>query len=192
MDALAKEYEMPKFEREINKVNFSVVVLAGDNTSVNGVRDLSRIWDGGISNPKILHMIENAAGFNFPHYFTFDMGVLAELSRFHLWPRTDAGAFTEHSPQYFELWGSDELTMPSDDESYWNSEVWKADWKLLGDHEIVKPATDQGTQWAAGWEYDAVGNIGSVRYIRLVVKNSNWQNSNCVNLGEITLWGDDL
>ena len=69
------EYTMPAFEREVNKSNFSILVLAGDNTSVNGVRDLSKIWDGANSNPGILHTVENAPGFNFPHHFTFDMGV---------------------------------------------------------------------------------------------------------------------
>ncbi|MFV0590209.1 MAG: DUF4998 domain-containing protein [Draconibacterium sp.] len=194
MDALPKEYTMPKFEREINKANFAVVVLAGDNTSVNNSRDLSRIWDGGTTSPNILHTVENAAGFNFPHLFTFDMGVLAEISRFHLWPRTENSPFTGHSPRYFEIWGTDELTVPADNESYWKSDNWKADWKLLGDHEIIKPATssDQSAEWAAGWEYNVDDTIGRVRYIRLVIKNSNWQGSNCVNIGEITLWGDDI
>src|SRR3546814_435073 len=82
LDALVREYTLPKLEREINKANFAIVTLAGDNTSVNGDRNLARIWDGKIGNPDILHTVENAAGFNFPHHFTFDMGVPAELSRF--------------------------------------------------------------------------------------------------------------
>lgn len=186
------EYTMPKLEREINKANFTTVVLAGDNTSVNGVRDLSKIWDGATGNPGILHTVENAAGFNFPHHFTFDMGVLADVSRFRIWPRTDAGAFTGHSPRFFEIWGTDELKKAPDDEGYWKTDDWKADWKLMGDHEIVKPATDLSTVWSAGWEYDVNESIGQVRYIRLVIKSPNWQNSNCINIGEITLWGDDL
>ncbi len=186
------EYIMPKFEREINKANFSIVILAGDNTSVSNGRDLSRIWDGGISNPEILHTVENAPGFNFPHHFTFDMGVLAEISRFRLWPRVDASPFSGHSPRYFEIWGSDELKGSLDDETYWKTDAWKADWKLLGDHEIIRPVSDESASWNAGWEYNVDDTIGSVRYIRLVIKNENWQRSNCVNIGEITLWGDDL
>ncbi|HWK56809.1 MAG TPA: DUF4998 domain-containing protein [Parapedobacter sp.] len=194
LNALVREYAMPKLEREINKGNFAIVTLAGDNTSVNGDRNLAKIWDGKISNPDILHTVENAAGFNFPHHFTFDMGVPAELSRFRLWPRTDAGAFTGHSPRYFEVWATDELQRPADDNSYWTSDDWKSDWKLLGDHEIIKPvdAAGQSTEWKEGWEYIVADDAGKVRYIRLVIKNSNWQGSNCVNIGEITLWGDDL
>lgn len=189
LDALPKEYAMPKFEREINKDNFAIVVLAGDNTSVNNSRDLSRIWDGGSSGTQILHTVENAAGFDFPHLFTFDMGVLADISRFHLWPRIDNSPFTGHSPRYFEVWGSAELTMPADDEDYWTTDAWKEDWQLMGDHEIYETTSDA---WSAGWEYNVDENIQSVRYIRLVIKNSNWQGSNCVNIGEITFWGDDL
>lgn len=188
------EYTMPKLEREINKANFSTVILAGDNTSVNGVRDLSKIWDGITGNPNILHTVENAAGFSFPHHFTFDMGVLAEISRFRIWPRTDATAFTGHSPRFFEIWGTDVLQADPSDDTYWKSEAWKDDWALMGDHEIVKPTstTDQATAWAAGWEYEVSDAIGKVRYIRLVIKSPNWQGSNCVNIGEITLRGDDL
>jgi len=194
LDALPREYTLPRLEREIDKGRFTSVVLAGDNTSVNGDRDLTRIWDGKPGNPNILHTVENAAGFNFPHHFTFDMGVQAALSRFRLWPRTDAGAFTGHSPRYFEVWATDELKRPEDDNAYWTSDEWKSDWKLIGDHEIIKPAVagDQAAEWSAGWEYPIGEEVGRVRYIRLVIKNSNWQGSNCVNLGEITLWGDDL
>jgi len=194
LDAPVREYVLPRLEREINKARFSTVILSGDNTSVAGDRDLARIWDGITGNPNILHTAENAPGFNFPHHFTFDMGALAELSRFRIWPRTEAGAFTGHSPRYFEIWATDELKRPADDEAYWKSDSWKSDWKLIGDHEIIKPATaaDQAAEWTAGWEYGVGDGIGRVRYVRLVIKNSNWQGSNCVNIGEITLWGDDL
>jgi len=193
-DAPAREYSLPRLDRQINKANFKVVILAGDNTSVNGDRDLSRIWDGITANPNILHTIENAPGFNFPHHFTFEMGVLADIVRFRIWPRTEAGAFTGHSPKDFEIWGSNVLKNATNDEAYWKSETWKADWKKMGDHSIIKPAdaASQTAAWAAGWEFPVSETIGRVRYIRLIIKNSNWQNSNCVNIGEITLWGDDL
>lgn len=185
------EYTMPAFERVINKANFSVVVLAGDNTSVSNGRGLSRIWDGATTSPGILHTIENAPGFNSPHHFTFDMGVAAQISRFRIWPRTEEGAFTGHSPKHFEIWGTNELKSDPADENYWTTDEWKADWERMGDHEIIRPESNQGAVWTAGWEYEVDENISRVRYIRLIVR-SNWRGSNCVNIGEITLWGDDL
>ncbi|MDR1224167.1 MAG: hypothetical protein LBL07_15000 [Tannerella sp.] len=193
IDSPRRTYTLPKWK--INKANFSIVTLAGDNTSVNGDRNLARIWDNSIANPGILHTVENAAGFNFPHHFTFDMSMPTDIVRFRIWPRTDAGAFTGHSPRYFEIWGTDELKKDASDEAYWKSDAWKADWKLMGDHTIVKPDTEdeQKAAWAAGWEYPVSNSAGrSVRYIRLVIKTANWQNSNCVNIGEITLWDEDL
>ena len=185
------EFTMPAFERIINKAKFSKLVMAGDNTSVNGVRDLSKIWDGAIANPGILHTIENAPGFFMPNNFTFDMGVSAKLSRFRIWPRTDAGSFTGHSPKQFEIWGTNELKANSNDQNYWTTNEWKSDWELMGNHEIIQPSSDLGTAWTSGWEFNINENINRVRYIRLIIK-SNWQGSNCVNIGEITLWGDDL
>lgn len=190
LDSPAREYTLPKLEREINKANFSMVVLAGDNTSVNNNRPLSKIWDGSATNPNILHTVENAAGFNFPHHFTFDMGVLAEISRFRIWARADVTAFTGHSPRYFEIWGTNELQKAVGDNTYWVTDDWKADWVLMGDHEIIKPTANESAVWAAGWEYDVSESAGKVRYIRLVINSPNWQGSNCVNIGEITLWGD--
>lgn len=189
-----KAFTMPKFSRELSKSRFSITLLAGDNNSVlsNG-RSLDKIWDGATGNPGILHTTENDPAFSNPHHFTFNLGALAEIHRFRLWPRTDAGAFTGHSPQQFEVWATDELKASPDDESYWKSDDWKSDWKLLKDCSIIKPANadSQKTEWAAGWEFNVDEGMGRVRYIRLVVK-SNWQGTNCVNIGEVTFWGDDL
>lgn len=190
-----RAYTIPKFSREISKSRFSIVELAGDNNTVlSGGRSLDKIWDGSTANPGILHTTENVPGFNFPHRFTFDMGVLAEIYRFHFWPRTDASPYTGHSPQYFEVWATDELKAASDDESYWKSEAWKSDWKMLKDCAIIKPSASdaQKIEWAAGWEYEVDEGIGRVRYIRLVIKESNWGGTNCVNIGEMTFWGNDL
>lgn len=190
LDALPREYTMPKFERQINKANFVAVILAGDNTTKNGDdRGLAKIWDGTSTGRNILHTVENAPGFDFPHHFTFDMGVQAEVSRFRIWPRVDDGAFTGHSPRYFEIWATNELKQDAGNEAYWKTDAWKADWKKLSDEEIINNGSTD--TWKAGFEYP-VTETTRVRYIRLIIKNENWKKSNCVNIGEITLWGDDL
>ncbi len=251
-------YVMPKFQREIDKANFSTSDKPGDNTSVNNGRPLSAIFDGGIRNSgedgTILHTVDytNASGegieFRFPNKFTIDMGKLATLYQFKIWPRTDNSAFTGHSARFIEVWGVDELKtqddfaseeeyqnyytttyvvqnnpadyLSKDDANYvdvvsnTNSKAenfveatpeagiynWQEDWHKLGDFEIKKPSGFKyGTKssadedaWNEGFTFD-LDQIGEkVRYIRILVKFPNWQNTNCVNIGEISLYGDDL
>lgn len=198
VNAQTVEYTMPEYEIEFNKANFAKVLLPGDNTSVNGDRDLSKIWDGTAANPGILHTVENAAGFAFPHHFSFDMGILAKVNNFTLWGRADT-PFSGHNVRYFEVWGTDELNEPDTNTDYWENETWKSDWKMLGDYEVLKPSggpvgtnTDADkTAWANGSNFSVPETIGKVRYIRLIIKNENWQGSNCINMGEISFFGDD-
>ncbi|KAA6324663.1 hypothetical protein EZS27_026033 [termite gut metagenome] len=46
--------------------------------------------------------------------------------------------------------------------------------------------------WTEGADFNLRDLGKKVRYIRLVIKYPNWQNTNCINLGEITLYGDDI
>ncbi|MCK3683619.1 DUF4998 domain-containing protein [Maribellus sp. YY47] len=250
-------YVMPKFQREISKAGFEALVEPGDNTSVNNGRPLSAVFDGGTrsggSDGTILHTVDytNATGsaieFKFPNKFTIDMGKLATLYQFKIWPRTDNSPFTGHSARFIEVWAVDELKTQDDfateadyqtyytttyveqkdplnylskDEFYTdilsntNSKAenfveaapmagiynWQEDWHKLGDFEIEKPSgyaygskndADQSA-WDAGFTFN-LNEIGEkVRYIRILVKFPNWQNTNCVNIGEISFFGDDL
>lgn len=251
-------YVMPKFQREIDKANFSTSEKPGDNTSVNNGRPLSAVFDGGTrsggSDGTVLHTVDytGASGegieFRFPNKFTIDMGKLATLYQFKIWPRTDNSPFTGHSARFIEVWGVDELKTQDDFaseaeyQSYYTTTYveqknpadylskddanyvdvvsntdskaenfveatpetgiynWQEDWHKLGDFEIKKPSGFKyGTKssadedaWNEGFIFD-LSEIGEkVRYIRILVKFPNWQNTNCVNIGEITLYGDDL
>ena len=268
------KYTMPKFEREMSKSRFVASFKPGDNTTPHpgggdqdylkpitdfgvGQRSLAKIWDGGTANntngTTILHTEDQTgqganARFKFPHHFTFDIGALATLSRIHIWARTDAGAFTGHTPRFFEVWATDELKgmndfstkdefekyyrttyavqknpadyLASGDAAYIDKLTqansssrsfvspepapginnWQKDWVKLGDFEILKPSgsayntsndADKAI-WKAGFDFP-LNDVGKkVRYIRLVVKFPTWQNANCINIGEVTLYGDDI
>jgi hypothetical protein len=77
---------------------------------------------------------------------------------------------------------------------------WQQDWVKLGDFEIVKPSgliynqrnDADNAEWTNGTEFNLIDVGKRVRYLRLVIKYPNWQNTNCINLGEITLYGDDI
>ncbi|MDR2682670.1 MAG: hypothetical protein LBB64_02230, partial [Dysgonamonadaceae bacterium] len=271
-EALKRKFTMPKFEREIAKSRFVAAFKPGDNTTPHpgggdqdylkpitdfgvGQRSLAKIWDGGSANNTngmtILHTEDQSgnasARFKFPHHFTFDIGVLATLSRFHLWCRTDNGAFTGHSPRFFELWATDapkeleDFATKDDFELYYRTTYvvqkdpgnylsafdplyvdkitqaqansrnyvapdpepgiynWQQDWVKLGDFEMEKPSGSNFNTsndadkalWAAGSDFNLIDVGKKVRYLRLVIKYPNWQNTNCINLGEISLYGDD-
>jgi hypothetical protein len=77
---------------------------------------------------------------------------------------------------------------------------WQEDWVKLGDFEIEKPSASayntsndaDKALWSNGSDFNLIDVGTKVRYLRLVIKYPNWQNTNCINLGEITLYGDDI
>ncbi len=278
-------YIMPKFERLLNKGRFVAAFKPGDNTTPHpgggaddwmksitdfgvGQRSLAKIWDGGAANNSnsrtILHTEDQSgnasARFKFPHHFTIDMGANAALSTFKIWCRADNGAFTGHSPRFFELWATDvpkELGDFADQaafEQYYRTTYvtqkdpakyaandanytdkltqvdsrcttnyiattpaagiynWQEDWVKLGDFEIEKPSglnynssndADKAL-WGSsstnspealescGFSFSLPESTKKYRYVRLVIKFPNWQNTNCINLGEISIYGDDI
>lgn len=191
LTAAKRSYVLPRYSAALDKSKFSVVVLPGDNTTNSKNRPLQKIWDGTPKGNNILHTVLNAPEFNFPHYFTFDIGVLAELHSFTIWPRVDVSPFTGHSPESYELWACKELTNTTDTE-YYTSSSWKNDWTMIVSNTITKPLTtdEQKEEWNAGWVSEIQEGLGRFRYLRLIVK-SNWGKENCVNIGEITIVGDD-
>lgn len=89
---------------------------------------------------------------------------------------------------------------------------WQQDWVKLGDFEIEKPSGQNYNSsndadkalWGSGstnspealestgFSFSLPESTQRYRYIRLVVKYPNWQNTNCINIGEISIYGDDI
>ena len=85
---------------------------------------------------------------------------------------------------------------------------WQEDWVRLGDLENAKPSELPHNQhndsdravWGHGNDDLDLTTCGflfeledidtKVKYIRLVIKYPNWHHTNCINIGEITLWGE--
>ena len=280
INSTKRRFVIPRFERLINKSMFTDAYKPGDNTTprpgnspnawkdtwpIGDNRDIRQLWDNHTRNDvfngfrgiyhadDMSNQWENAV-FKFPHCYTFSMGVLAELTRLKFHPRTDAGAFTGHSPRYFEVWATDEpktvedfadeaafelyyrttyvthkpidnqiQTNPNGNAAYAGQGHlyiqdapapgiynWQEDWIKLGDFECVKPSGSNyntsndadkavwGTNNPAGgisvggFDFDLKSDGKRVKYIRLVIKYPVWQHTNCVNLGEVTFWGDDI
>ena len=86
---------------------------------------------------------------------------------------------------------------------------WQNDWFKIGDFENRKPSglnfnqanDDDRAVWGngtadldimtCGFDHVLTDVDTKVKYIRLVVKYPNWQHTNCINIGELTFWGDN-
>ncbi len=185
----------PLYEKLLDKSKFKDGHLAGDNTTANGGRVISNIWDGNID--VIWHTVADA-GFIPPQTFTIDLGAESKLSRMMLWNRQDGYVFNQHNVHYFEVWGAKELSHAIND-TYWTTGAWKDEWTLLGDFEQIKPSglplgqtnADDDAATRAGSEFIfESANAGEVRYLRFVIKET-WARTPALHIAEVSIYGDD-
>lgn len=183
----------PLFEAELDKSKFKEYRLDGDAPAGYGWV-MPRLWDGSIDAPNGFHTdhmgtADNPSGF--PNHYSFDLGVVAKLSRFTFWQR---GITSENTFLYahgnlrkFEIWGS---TDPAGDGSW-------TGWTKLLSCESIKPSglpigqvSNEDKAYAAkGEEYIFPLDAPAVRYIRVNVL-STWGGDDYSHVMEMTFWGD--
>ena len=128
-----------------------------------------KFWNGVIDNWDYIHTVWPLP---FPHRFTVDLGVSAQLSRVKTWQRSADDVRWQH--------GADVL----------------AGWTLLGDFVSVKPSglptgqvSDEDVELVAeGEEFIFPRDIPAVRYIRFEV-NAVHSAMLLSCMSEMTLWG---
>lgn len=124
-------------------------------------------------------------------FFTFDLGVTAQLSRFKFWGRTK-WYFNLHHPKEFEIWGTDDPLIAADPCSWYG-------WKLLTTGISEKPSgpdpvsdnmlTNEDMALAlAGEEFEFPAENPPVRFVRFR-KIRTWTNSPSLFLTELSFWG---
>lgn len=122
------------------------------------------------------------------HFFTFDLGVTAQLSRFKFWQRQGTWLYYHGNPRYFEVWGAAELNQ---DGSF---DGWT---KLIENGEVPKPSglplgqvsNDDVELGGRGHEYIFPLDAPPVRYIRFV-NLQNWSGSRFLHIMEMDFWGE--
>lgn len=184
----------PLYEIMLNKRNFSEVRLTGDNASVSNGRPMSNIWDGNLET--IWHTLADA-GYSIPQHFTIDLGVLAQLTRIVVYNRGEIYYYGQHNLRRFDIWGTNELLYDRGD-PIWDTNDWKADWKLLANCEIIKPSgSPVGTNTPediaaqdAGFEFEFTQEVSKMRYIRFEVQET-WARTPALHIAEISVYGDD-
>ena len=176
----------PVFEHQLDKTKFVALKLPGDTYDAH-IGNIVNLWDDNTAN--IFH---TKPGSGLPQWFTFDMGVTTNLSRFKLFHRdagTTDGAYTGGDPKVYEVWGSND----PDADGEWEN------WTLLMTCESVKPSglpegtvTSEDKQFAVidGEDFDFPAGIPPVRYLRFKI-NKVWGVLDHMYIAELTFWGGD-
>ena len=181
----------PLYETLIPKSGFAEYLLPGD-VAVNAYsRQMRNLWDGVYNGwGSAACTYETITDTTNGVWFTFDMGVKAQLSRFTWWHYPDPRYFENASMKVYELWGT---TNPSPDGS-WNG------WTKLVECRETKPSglpygTENSDDVAAGqagsgWEIPITAP--AVRYLR-IRHRYNWSGLRQTLTGcEISVWGKPL
>lgn len=165
-------------ERELDKSKFKEVILNGDIAMNAWSTSMSLIWDGkyGYDEEGSYSQADDTKGNIVPDAsFTFDLGVLTELTRFKLWQRSknpwEIFIYNSANCKKWEVWGCDhEPSVDYDD----------TEWTKLMDCEIIKPSglslgqvNDEDIAVAnEGHEFIFPEGLPPVRYIRFTIKET--------------------
>lgn len=182
----------PIYERELDKKLFRELFLLNDTRCTYYDGKMEYIWDGRAASDSdgSTGCHTGAEARTEPTFFTFDLGVLAKLSRFNLQAIQDEKHYyNDMSPRLYEVWGC--VDEPNPDGS------WDQWFKLLS-MENVKPS---GSPTGILTDDDiSAGKLGdganvpldtpSVRYIRIKCLK-NWSSNYNMCFTELTFWGND-
>ncbi len=186
-DTLFKEVH-PMFERMLDKSKFRSYKLPFDQPSAWGW-EMSNLWDGKTGEPGF-HTLQGAEPH--PHRFTFDMGVVAKLSRFKILQRSGDWFYGHGNPKKWIMWGT--ATEP-------NSSGTDEGWVNLMACESIKPSELPAGQTSnedishargidgLGEEFTFPLSAPPVRYIRMEILE-NWSGTDFFHALEVTFWGN--
>lgn len=179
----------PWREDLLDKKLFSPVhpnLVNGDLATNQYDTDMTHVWDGIIGGWNYIHTLWPI---EFPHRFTFDLGVEAKLSRLRTWQRPEDDVRWQHGAwRIFNVYGCKELPEITDDPLY--------GWNLIGSFTSVKPSglpqgqvSDEDIQLISdGEEFQFDRNAEPVRYVRFEILAVHSQMKlSC--MAELTLWG---
>jgi len=179
----------PAVPMELDKSKFSELRLPTDAPIDKSSGPMTNLWDN-ILDGKSWYRTKNGTGS--PHWYTIDLGVTAQLSKYTVWQR---GTVSEHNllytnadPRVWEVWGSND----PDPDGGWNN------WVKLADCESVKPSglplgqtSDEDiAQAQKGETFTFPENSPPVRYIRLkILETWDPKNSDHSFFSELTFYG---
>lgn len=173
---------VPLLELELDKNEFRAYFLPTDQPTAGDYGGpLVNLWDNNVNS-----YYHTSVGAGMPQHCTFDLGVVAKLSRFKLWQRP-GWLYIHGNPKRWEIWGS---TDPNPDGSFDSS------WTKLVGCEMTKPsglpAGEESNEDIAaanrGHEYVFPLDAPKVRYIRIKTLET-WSGGDFIHINEMTFWG---
>lgn len=181
----------PFYETLIPKSGFSEYPLPGD-LAVNAYgRQMRNLWDGIYNGwGSAICTFETITDTTTGVWFTFDMGITAQLSRFTWWHYPDPRYFENASMKVYELWGT---ANPSPNGSW-------AGWTKLTECRETKPSglpygqenSDDKAAGEAGSGWEIPISAPPVRYIRVKHKYNYSGLRQTLTACEISIWGKPL
>lgn len=181
-------YELtPIFESLIPKP-FGEFFLAGDQKGGHGnaILTIDKMWNGNTSNSTEFHTSPRVV---WPQWFSFDLKVKSQLSRFKIYFRTaPTMLYNSAVPKKWEIWGAAEK--PTTD---------MATWTKLMDCESFKPSgfpvgvnsNDDKVYAENGEDFTFPPGTPEVRYLRFKVTET-WGGVDYFFISEITFWGGNF
>ncbi len=175
-----KQSLVPLFERKLDKKLFNKIILSGDADINAWGGKYEYMYDDDFSNGNMMHTY---AGTGWPQYFTLDLGVTAQLSRFIVYQRMDF-AYSHGNFKLFEIFGRDDK--PTD--GSWDG------WIKLRDCVATRPSEEGGNpdedakHLTDGDEFSFDLEAPKVRYIRIRV-NETWGKTGFIHASELTFFG---
>ena len=186
----------PWAEERLNPVHFRTVTPLPNDAPQLGAWAINRIWNGNTTtqNDNAWHSQENLADQDW--FITFDLGQLANLSRFRLWQRPGF-FFTHNNLRRYSLYGATEITLDmrqSGCRDGWTHLVDVVSHRPSGPFNLAQlsPLSAEDNEFArAGEEIEFPLGVPSVRYIRIFLQES-WGGGRTYQIQEIHFWGEVL
>jgi hypothetical protein len=188
-DTLIKDLR-PIFEKQLDRTKFVEVHLPGDQDAAWGWT-MPHIWDGIIVNNINPDKpgFHTSPGVGWPHWFTFDLGVEAKLSRYKFWQRGASPyvSFHDRNIKKFEIYGS---LNPNPNGEFDES------WTLLLEGEVIKPSglplgelsDEDVAEIVNGSEFIFPPDTPMTRYIRIKVLET-WTGADSFYIMQVAFWG---
>ena len=185
------EYETnvtPLYEAELDGSKVRALVLPGD-LKMDVFGKIEELFNGK-HNWNEFNLAHSPDFFEFPVWFTFDLGAVSKISRYKCWQRLDDNGsylYDHGNIKEWEVWGCKETPRP---DGSWDG------WEKLMDCESIKPSrwpigavSAEDIEHARyGEEFEMPVDAPEVRYIRFKIFSTH-ANKGLVHIQQLKFWG---